>query len=694
MKHISLLYIAFTIIISPLLSQAPSIEWENTIGGNNSDALRTIKQTADGGYIVAGSSYSDLSGDKTEDNCGEFSSAGDFWIQKLNEDGEIQWQNTIGGSSEEENCFLFQTASGDYIVAGSSQSGKECEKTSNSYGGTDYWVFKLNTSGVVLWQMKIGGESGDQLSGLEPTPDGGFILGGYSYAAGLGGNKTEAGVGLSDYFVVKISSTGVIEWQNTIGSTADDYLTSIKPCPDGGYILAGHTMGGISGDKTEASMSPGYSDYWVIKLNSTGNIEWQNTIGGNFTDILTSVLVTPDGGYLIGGISDSGISGDKTESTIGSSRPWILKLNSTGGIVWQNSINTGPYSMNDMITTADGNYMLCGGDFWLCKLDPLGNEIWMETMSSGGAQTIEQTSDLGYIVGLNSNSGITAIKSEPNFGGNDYWVVKLAPDVCMPVDEICNSLDDNCNGIADDGVIETVSISAGGPTTFCKGSNVMLEASYTGSTLQWKKNGSNIPGATSSTYNATANGNYSCVTNSVCGSAESEMIEVVTLKKPDAFIYADGPTLFCAGGSVTLIANSGGGLAYQWYKGASAITGATSISYTATTAGNYKCLVTKITNGCSKQSNAIAVSVPCRENEFSITGTTVYPNPASDNVTIQTTITGDKFISVYDVSGNKINEFQSIDEHIEMDIKDFPKGLYFIKITNTTGSEVGVFVKD
>ena len=694
MKHIGLLYIAFTIIISPLMSQAPAIEWENTIGGNTSDILTSIKQTIDGGYIIGGSSNSDISGDKAEDNCGEFSLAADFWIIKLNEDGNIQWQNTIGGSSEEEHCLIFQTAAGDYIAAGSSASGKVCDKTSNTYGGPDYWVIKINTSGVLLWQMKIGGVSADLLTDIEPTADGGFILGGYSYSSGLGGNKTEAGVGLYDYYIVKISPTGSIEWQNTIGTSANDYLTSIKPCADGGYIVGGHTTGGISGDKTESSMSPGYSDYWIIKLDALGNIQWQNTIGGNFNDILKTVLATTDGGFIIGGESDSGISGDKTESSVGYSRPWILKLNSAGLIEWQNTINDGPNSLTDMIYTSDGNYLLAGGSFWISKMNPLGEELWSQTIGSGYYPVIEQTADLGYIIAGSSNYGISDVKSEPNYGYDDYWVVKLAPDVCMPVDELCNSLDDNCNGIADDGVIETVSIAAGGPTTFCKGSSVTLTATYSGTTLQWKKNGSNIPGATSSTYNATVAGNYSCVTNSVCGSAESEMIEVVTLKKPDAFIYADGPTLFCAGGSVTLIANSGGGLAYQWYKGALPVAGATSINYVATTPGNYKCLVTKITNGCSKQSNAIAVSVPCRENEFSISGTTVYPNPATDNVTIQTTIQGDKFISVYDVSGNKINEFQSIDEHIEMYIKDFPKGLYFIKITNTTGSEAGVFVKD
>lgn len=690
------LYFLITCFVSHniLNGQAPAIEWENTIGGNASDALTSIKQTFDGGYIIGGSSNSDISGDKAEDNCGEFSNGADFWIMKLNDDGNIQWQNTIGGSSEEEHCFIFQTVSGDFIAAGSSGSSKECDKTSNNYGGQDYWVIKLNTSGVLLWQMKIGGEGHDMLASLEPTADGGFILGGYSSTAGLGGNKTEAGMGLYDYYIVKISPTGSIEWQNTIGTTADDYLTSLKPCADGGYIVGGHTTGGISGDKTEGSMSPGYSDYWVMKLDASGNIQWQNTIGGNFIDLLTTVLPTTDGGFLIGGVSDSGISGDKTESSIGYSRPWILKLNTSGIIEWQNTINDGPNSLTDMIYTSDGNYLLAGGAFWISKLNPLGGELWSETIGSGYNPVIEQTADLGYIIAGSSNYGITDVKSEPNYGDSDYWVIKLEPDVCLPVDEICNGLDDNCNGIADDDVVETISINPDGATTFCKGEEVTLEAVYTGTSLQWKKDGFNIPGATSSTYIAELSGDYGCLTSSDCGSAMSEIITVTTLKKPSAFIYPDGPTYFCTGSSVTLIANTGGGLTYQWYNGATPIAGATSPTYVATTTGNYKCQVTKATSGCSKQSNSIAVSVPCREDDNKQSSIVISPSPASNFINIQTENEIEQKVSVFDNSGSQVKEMTSNLSQFVIDISDFPCGLYYLQITTKDKLEVVTFIKN
>ncbi len=116
----------------------------------------------------------------------------------------------------------------------------------------------------------------------------------------------------------------VIEWQNTIGGNNDDILSSVIQTTDDGYLLGGYSYSGISGDKTEASQ--GYADYWVVKLDGSGNILWQNTIGGNSSDGLSSVIETTDGGYLLGGSSNSAISGDKTEASQGESDYQIVKL--------------------------------------------------------------------------------------------------------------------------------------------------------------------------------------------------------------------------------------------------------------------------------------------------------------------------------------------------------------------------------
>ena len=103
----------------------------------------------------------------------------------------------------------------------------------------------------------------------------------------------------------------MIEWQNTIGGNLNEELNSISQTIDGGYICGGWSESTISGDKTENSQ--GNSDYWVMKLDANGNIQWQNTIGGYFDEHLYSIQQTTDGGYICGGNSASNISGDKTE---------------------------------------------------------------------------------------------------------------------------------------------------------------------------------------------------------------------------------------------------------------------------------------------------------------------------------------------------------------------------------------------
>ncbi|MFI5171102.1 MAG: T9SS type A sorting domain-containing protein [Chitinophagales bacterium] len=661
------LFLYSLFLVNYSFSQGPEIQWQNTIGGSGTDNLYSIQQTSDGGYILGGFSYSDSSGDKLEDAVGGVYV--DYWIVKTDGIGFIQWENTIGGNRDDFLQSIEQTTDGGYILGGYSESGISGDKTEPNLdedgSSSDYWVLKLDALGAIEWQNTIGGNSIDKLRSVKQTSDGGYILGGES-SSDLSGDKTEEDIyGGTDYWVIKLSSAGIIEWQNTIGGTAADYLTCIQQTIDGGFIVGGRSFSVAGFDKTEGNY--GSDDYWVLKLNSVGNIIWQNTIGGNHYDHLHSIEQTSDGGFILGGTSTSNISGDKTENVIdldGSGYDyWVVKLNATGTIIWQNTIGGTDYDeLQEIKQTFDGGYIIGGwseseisgdktednlglygdDDYWIIKLNETGNILWQNTI--GGSLDdilwdIEQTADAGFILGGHSKSPLTFDKTEDSIGGMDYWIIKLASDCST---EICNALDDNCNGLIDDGIIETISISAGGPTTFCQGGSVLLTATYSGVAVQWKKNGANIPGATSPTYNATHKATYSCQTISPCGTAISDGIFVNVQKNPPATITAGGPTTFCEGGSVILTANAGGGLSYQWYKSATAIPGANSINYTATISGNYKCRVTKTATGCFKNSNTITVTVPCKKgsttdeqpinNRFEI-----YPNPNNGKFNISVT---------------------------------------------------------
>ncbi|MBK6642479.1 MAG: T9SS type A sorting domain-containing protein [Bacteroidetes bacterium] len=167
----------------------------------------------------------------------------------------------------------------------------------------------------------------DALFSFVQTSDGGYLLGGESNS-NISWDKTENSMGDFDYWIVKTNSVGNIQWQNTIGGSEGDFLESLQQTTDGGYILGGWSLSNISGDKTQNNCDStlGYPDFWIVKTDAAGSIQWQNTIGGSKNDKLHSIEQTIDGGYILGGYSESDISGNKTENCIGYSDYWIVKL--------------------------------------------------------------------------------------------------------------------------------------------------------------------------------------------------------------------------------------------------------------------------------------------------------------------------------------------------------------------------------
>ena len=159
-------------------------------------------------------------------------------------------------------------------------------------------LFLFSTKSIcqqIIWQKTIGGSGNDFLECIIPSKDGGFVISGSSNS-NISGDKTENSIVYSDYWVVKLDNTGNIVWQNTIGGIDDEYLSSVIQVTDGGYVLGGNSYSNISGDKLENSN--GDSDYWLIKLDSIGNIFWQKNIGGADRDVSSSLIQTNEGGYL------------------------------------------------------------------------------------------------------------------------------------------------------------------------------------------------------------------------------------------------------------------------------------------------------------------------------------------------------------------------------------------------------------
>jgi hypothetical protein len=443
MKRLLLLFYFTCCILHFSYAQNPLVkQWDNRFGGSDYELLSSFQQTSDGGYILGGYSNSGISGDKTQSSWGSY----DYWIVKTDSLGNKQWDKRFGGTSDDEFFSLQQTTDGGYILGGYSVSGIGGDKTQYAWGGgsEDYWIIKIDSLGTKQWDKRYGGTDNDILYSLQQTSDGGYILGGASLSDSSG-NKTQPSWGDWDYWIVKINSLGVKQWDKRFGGTNDDNFLCLRQTSDGGYILGGYSGSGISGDKTQASW--GLWDYWIVKTDSLGTKQWDKRLGGIYHDVLTTLQETNDRGYILGGYSGSIISGDKTQDTWGSWDYWIVKIDSLGVKQWDKDFGGTHYeeAFGSVSQTMDGGYLLAGTSYshisgnktqnnlgqeqvWVVKTDSLGSKQWDKTIFTLGhdeAGYAIQTKDGCYAIVNYTSAGIGGYKTQPSWGYYDYWIIKF-----------------------------------------------------------------------------------------------------------------------------------------------------------------------------------------------------------------------------------------------------------------------------
>ena len=421
----------------------PTILWDKTIGGAGYDYLfGGAISTPDGGYLLAGQSSSDASGDKSENARGP-NNFSDYWIVKIDEQRNKLWDKTYGGENIEELRRVISAPDGGYLLAGFSYSGLSGDKSEHSRGGFDYWVVKIDNLGNKVWDKTFGGGGFDVLFEATSSPDGGYLLGGFS-DSNTSGDKSDNGKGDRDYWVVRIDSQGNKVWDKTFGGVGGDELHSTIATPDGGWLLAGASGSNISVDKSENSK--GSTDYWIIKIDKAGNKVWDKTIGGDGTESLANAILTPDGGYLLSGSSTSNASGDKSEDGRGNWDSWVVKLDGTGNKIWDKTFGGEETDgITKAMATPDGGFLLAGGsnsnasgdksedgmgnwDFWIVKIDAAGNKLWDKTIGGSDADelsTVTRIADGSYLLAGSSNSNADGDKSENRKGESDYWIVSL-----------------------------------------------------------------------------------------------------------------------------------------------------------------------------------------------------------------------------------------------------------------------------
>jgi len=417
-------------------AQAPAIQWQTCLGGSGDESASAIRQTSDGGYIVVGTSESN-NGEVSGNHGGE-----DYWIVKLDTTGAVQWQKSLGGSSFDEALSVQQTSDGGYIVAGGSYSNDS--EVSGNHGYEDYWVVKLNDIGAIQWQKCLGGDTTDVATSIRQTSDGGYIIAGQSYS---NDSEVSGNHGNFDYWAVKLTDSGAIQWQKSLGGSSYDGAYSIQQTSDGGYIVAGQSFS----DDDELSGKPGGANDWIVKLNDTGAIQWQKSLGGSMA---AAIRQTSDVGYIVAGYNepnDSEVFGNHGGLDYG-----VLKINDTGAIQWQQSLGgSGGENATAISQTSDGGYIIAGTsdsrdgdvtgnhggwDYWIVKLTSTGTIQWQESLGGSNnelAQSIQQTSDGGYIIAGQTNSNDGEVSG--NHGGFDYWIVKLFAPVASGVPALGNT---------------------------------------------------------------------------------------------------------------------------------------------------------------------------------------------------------------------------------------------------------------
>ncbi|MEW6222831.1 MAG: hypothetical protein AB1476_05970 [Candidatus Hadarchaeota archaeon] len=358
-------------------------KWITVYGENGEDFALSVTAAHDEGYIIAGETRSFGAG-----------VARDAFLAKIDALGSVLWLKISGGSASESGHSVAKTSDGGYVVAGWTSSFGS--------GSDDVYLVKTNSAGENLWAKSHGGSGTDWGESVALAENGGYMV---------AGRTTSFGAGSNDFYLIKTDSAGENLWSKTYGGTADEWAFSLNATSDGGYIIGGHT----------SSYGAGRDDFYLVKVDASGGVLWENTYGGENNDRCFSVVQTSDGGYIATGYTSS--------FGAGSEDVYLVKTDNSGAVTWTKTYGSTYFDRGYSVSqTDDGGYVIAGylsprgtgtRDAYLIRTNSSGEAIWVKTFGGAGLDrfySVTQTSDGGFIAaGGTFSSGA---------GQSDIYLVK------------------------------------------------------------------------------------------------------------------------------------------------------------------------------------------------------------------------------------------------------------------------------
>jgi len=389
--------------------------WAKAYGGSGDDTATAVAIAENGDIIVAGYTYSFGAG------------SADFWVIRLDENGNVKWQKAYGGSGDDTATAVAIAENGDIIVAGWTSSF--------GAGGDDFWILRLDENGNIKWQKAYGGGSDDRAMAVAIAGNGDIIV---------TGRTSSFGAGNYDFWILRLDENGNIKWQKAYGGSGYEKAEAVAIAENGDIIVTGRT----------SSFGAGSDDFWILRLDENGNIKWQKAYGGSGYELPATVAIAENGDIVVAGWTDSFGAGNEDL--------WIIRLDGDGNIKWQKAYGGSGYEEAEAVAIAgNGDIIVVGWTdsfgtgneaFWVLRLDENGNIKWQKAY--GGSD-----SDGAEAVAIAGNGDIIVVGWTYTFGAGDYDFLVLSLDEngnisagtlsvtdtnCTVTDTNCTVTDTNC----------------------------------------------------------------------------------------------------------------------------------------------------------------------------------------------------------------------------------------------------------